>query len=137
MEKILVDSCIFIDIFRGNTQLYQDLLKQKVLLSSIVHMELIQGARDKIELEKIDKFLKKFKVFPITQKISKKSMELIKTYSISHGLLIPDALIAATAIIKNFPLWTFNQKDFRFISDLALYVAGDKSGEKSEKINLQ
>jgi predicted nucleic acid-binding protein len=47
MEKVLVDSCIFIDIFRGNRQLYQDLLKQKVFLNSIVYMELIQGSRDK------------------------------------------------------------------------------------------
>lgn len=89
-------------------------------------MELIQGSRDKIELEKIDKFLKQFKILPITQKISKKSMKLIKKYSISHGLLIPDALIAGTAITKNFPLWTFNRKDFKFIDDLIL--ATDERG---------
>jgi len=121
MEKVLVDSCIFIDIFRGNADLYGDLFKQKVFLNSIVYMELIQGSRDKIELEKIDKFLKDFKLLPITQKISEKSMELMKMYSISHGLLIPDALIAATAITQNLPLWTLNQKDFKFIRDLVLF----------------
>lgn len=121
MEKILVDSCIFIDIFRGNRQLYQDLLKQKVFLNCIVFMELIQGSRDKIELKRINKFLKDFKILPITQKISRKSMELMKTYSISHGLLIPDALIAATAIIKSLPLWTFNRRDFQFIDRLILF----------------
>ncbi len=127
MEKILVDSCIFIDIFRGNRQLYQDLLKHRVFLNSIVYMELIQGSRDKIELKKINKFLKDFKTLPITRKISKKSMELMKTYSISHGLLIPDALIAATAIIKNLPLWTFNQRDFQFIDRLILFELDDQS----------
>ena len=127
MEKILVDSCIFIDIFRGNRQLYQDLLKQKVFLNSIVYMELIQGSRDKIELKRIIKFLKDFKIIPINQKISKKSMELMKTYSISHGLLIPDALIAATAIIKNLPLWTFNRRDFQFIDHLILFELNDRS----------
>ena len=127
MEKILVDSCIFIDIFRGNRQLYQDLLKQKVFLNSIVYMELIQGSRDKIELGRINKFLKDFKILPITQKISKKSMELMKTYAISHGLLIPDALIAATAIIKNLPLWTFNRRDFQFIDHLILFESDDQS----------
>jgi len=123
MEKILVDSCIFIDIFRGNRQLYQDL----VFLNSIVYMELIQGSRDKIELERINNFLKDFKILPLTQKISKKSMELMKTYSISHGLLIPDALIAATAIIKNLPLWTFNRRDFQFIDRLILFNLDDQS----------
>ena len=127
MEKILVDSCIFIDIFRGDRQLYQDLLKQKVYLNSIVYMELIQGSRDKIELKRINRFLKDFKILPITQKISKKSMELMKTYSISHGLLIPDALIAATAIIKNLPLWPFNRRDFQFIDRLILFELDDRS----------
>ena len=127
MEKILVDSCIFIDIFRGNRQLYQDLLKQKVFLNSIVYMELIQGSRDKIELKRINRFLKDFKILPITQKISKKSMELMKTYSNSHGLLIPDALIAATALIKNLPLWTFNRRDFQFIDRLILFELDDQS----------
>jgi predicted nucleic acid-binding protein len=127
MEKVLVDSCIFIDIFRGNRQLYQDLLKQKVFLNSIVYMELIQGSRDKIELKRIDNFLKDFKILPINQKISKKSMELMNTYSISHGLLIPDALIAATAIIKNLPLWTFNRRDFQFIDHLILFELDDQS----------
>jgi predicted nucleic acid-binding protein len=90
-------------------------------------MELIQGSRDKIELKRINRFLKDFKILPITQKISKKSMELMKKYSISHGLLIPDALIAATAIIKNIPLWTFNRRDFQFIDRLILFELDDRS----------
>lgn len=118
MEKVLVDTCVLIDIFRGNEELYDDLKKQKISISSIVYMELIQGSRDKIELAKIDKFLKKFEIIPLNQKISKKSMELMKEYSLSHGLLIPDALIAATAITNNLPLWTFNQKDFKYIKGL-------------------
>jgi predicted nucleic acid-binding protein len=123
MEKVLVDTCIFIDIFRGNKQLYQDLLKQKIFVSSIVYMELIQGSRDKIEFKKIEKFLEKLQIIEVNQKISKKSLELMKKYSLSHGLLIPDAIISASAIIKNLPLWTFNRKDFKFIDDLVLFKA--------------
>jgi predicted nucleic acid-binding protein len=83
-------------------------------------MELIQGARDKRELEKIDKFLKKFEVKQIDEKTSEKSMKLMKEFSLSHGLLVPDALIAANAVIKGFPLWTFNKKHFKFIENLTL-----------------
>jgi predicted nucleic acid-binding protein len=90
-------------------------------------MELIQGSRDKIELKRINRFLKDFKIILINQKISKKSMELMKTYSISHGLLIPDALIAATAITKNLPLWTFNRRDFQFIDGLTLFELDGQS----------
>ena len=120
MEKVLVDSCIFIDIFRGSQQLYQDLSEYAVSISSMVYMELIQGARNKRELSKIDKFLTQFEIVSIDEEISQKSITLMKTYSLSHGLLIPDAMIAATAIIKEIPLWTFNKKDFRFIEKLRL-----------------
>jgi len=63
-------------------------------------MELVQGARNKGELAKIEKFLKQFDLIAVDKKTSNKSIELMKTYSLSHGLLIPDAFIAASAIVK-------------------------------------
>lgn len=121
MEKVLVDSCIFIDIFRGNHDLYLDLMRLDAAINSIVYMELIQGARDKQELSMIEKFLRRFELLSIDEDISRKSVTLMKTYSLSHGLLIPDALIAATAIIKRISLWSFNKRDFGFIEKLTLF----------------
>ncbi len=40
---------------------------------------------------------------------------------LSHGLLIPDAIIEATAIIHQIPLFTYNLKDFRFMPDIQLH----------------
>ena len=47
--------------------------------------------------------------------------ELIMSYSSSHGLLMGDAFIAATALTMDIELFTFNKKDFRFIKHLNLY----------------
>jgi predicted nucleic acid-binding protein len=44
----------------------------------------------------------------------------LRQYRLSHGLLIPDALIAATAINFNIPLLTKNQSDYRFIKEVNL-----------------
>jgi predicted nucleic acid-binding protein len=44
----------------------------------------------------------------------------MQTYALSHGLQIPDALIAATALALNIPLLSKNQRDYRFISGLSL-----------------
>jgi len=52
--------------------------------------------------------------------ISSFTVELIKTYRLSHGLLMSDALIAATSMINNFPLLTKNQSDYRFIPEINL-----------------
>jgi predicted nucleic acid-binding protein len=46
---------------------------------------------------------------------------LIDEYSLSHGLKIPDALIAASALALNMELFTYNLKDFSFIPDIKLY----------------
>ena len=42
-------------------------------------------------------------------------------YSLSHKITIPDALIAATALVHDISLYTLNIKDFRFIEELNLY----------------
>jgi predicted nucleic acid-binding protein len=51
---------------------------------------------------------------------TQKAIELIRTYHLSHGLLIADALIAATAITLQISLATKNHKDYRFIESLKL-----------------
>jgi predicted nucleic acid-binding protein len=45
----------------------------------------------------------------------------MEAYSLSHKLSVPDALIAATAIVHDVALYTLNVKDFHFISDIELY----------------
>lgn len=47
----------------------------------------------------------------------------METYSLSHKLSIPDAIIAATALVYDLELYTLNLKDFRFIPGLTLYLA--------------
>jgi predicted nucleic acid-binding protein len=89
-------------------------------LSSITQMELYYGAFNKREIHQLDKFLSDFYIYHLTPAISIKAVELIKIYSKSHNLNLPDALIAATAIIKQTPLITLNLKDFRYIDEVEL-----------------
>lgn len=83
-------------------------------------MELIVGCRDKKELQSLTRFFKRFQILPLTEQISLKSVKLLERYRLSHGLLIPDSLIAGTAIENNEDFITKNQKDFKFINGLRL-----------------
>jgi predicted nucleic acid-binding protein len=49
------------------------------------------------------------------------AIDLVEKYAKSHGLKIPDALIAATSICEEMPLLTYNVKDFKFIEKIRLY----------------
>ena len=101
------------------------LLKQigfeNISLSTITLMELFYGALNKRELLKIKKHMQDLEILHINKETDEIAVELIEKYSKSHGLRIPDALIAATAIQRKLPLFSFNIKDFKYIDRLSLY----------------
>jgi hypothetical protein len=121
---ILVDTDILIDVSRNIDIAINRLdLEEKtnqISISVITEMELIVGCRNKLELQHINKFLSRYDISQINDNISIFTVELIKTYRLSHGLLMSDALIAATSMINNFPLLTKNQSDYRFIPEINL-----------------
>jgi predicted nucleic acid-binding protein len=119
---LFVDTDILIDAGRGAEEAVGFLqnTQQNVTLavSAVTQMELLVGARNKSELREIERFLAQFYVVKLSEAITDKALALLRTYRLSHGLLIPDALIAATAITMNEPLASKNQRDYRFITEL-------------------
>ena len=92
-----------------------------MVVSAISAGEFMFGALDKADLAKIIKGLNAIKIIHVDETISEKSLELIQHYGLSHTLVVPDAFIAATALVHNLPLYTLNRKDFRFIEGIRLY----------------
>jgi len=135
-EYILIDTDILIDLSR-NIKLAVDFVEsaaKKSLLtaSSVTKMELIVGCRNKVELKNLNTFLLHFQVINLNSQISEIAIELLSKYRLSHGLLIPDALIAATAISENCSFATKNIKDYQFIEGLNLltYPSSKKGKEQ-------
>jgi len=83
-------------------------------------MELIVGCRNKTELRQLDELLKFFQIVKLTSQISDRAVFLLRQYRLSHGLLLADALIAASALAPNIAFITKNQRDYRFIEGLNL-----------------
>lgn len=83
-------------------------------------MELIVGCRNKTELRTLERFLSRFRVMGLNERISDTAIELLRRYRLSHGLLIADALIAATALSAEESFVTKNQRDYRFIEGFDL-----------------
>ena len=120
----ILDTDILIDAGRGVVEAIRclDRIEQEsgLAVSVITAMELNVGCRNKTELRQLESFLKRFQVLPLSEAISLRALALLHTYRLSHGLLIPDALIAATALELNLPLATKNQRDYAFIEGLDL-----------------
>jgi predicted nucleic acid-binding protein len=124
MPATIVDTDILIDTARGITEAVEFLKTREtastLAISVVTQMELTVGCRNKNEFAILKKFLRRFQVLPIGVEVSDAAAELLDNYHLSHGLLIPDALIAATAITFAEPFATKNQRDFRFIDGLNL-----------------
>ena len=121
---ILCDTNILIEFYKNNLQIVQELrqVKQNQLaISAITQAELYFGALNKAELEKIKQHLSMLHHLPIDISISNGFLQLMETYSLSHKLSLPDALIASTALVHNMELYTLNVKDFQFISSLKFH----------------
>ena len=123
-KSILIDTDILIDISReistAINRMKQEKLTNQLCISVITQMELIIGCRNKIEQQKLNKFLKGFTVININESISNQASKLLEKYRLSHGLLIADAFIGATAIIYDIPLLSKNQSDYHFINEIIL-----------------
>jgi predicted nucleic acid-binding protein len=125
MNALLLDTTVLIDLSRGNEQaadfIEQRFERKQLLAVSIVSaMELIVGCRNKNEVNKAQNLIAEFSLIQMTPAISRQAYQWLLSYSKSHGLLIPDALIGATAFVEQMELATDNVKDFQMLSDLQI-----------------
>ena len=124
LNMIIVDTDILIDAGRNVDDALaclEHLEDQfQLAISNITQMELIVGCENKNELQSLGLFLENFQVIHVNEQISDAATGLLNTYRLSHGLLIPDALIAATSITTDIPFISKNQRDYRFIEKLKL-----------------
>jgi len=121
---VLCDTNILIELSKNNQRIYQELKQiglSNFAVSSISAGEFVYGALNKTELAKIKKALQAIQIIHVSEAISEKALKLLEKHSLSHKLTIPDALIAATALIHGLEFYTLNLKDFRFIERIALY----------------
>jgi tRNA(fMet)-specific endonuclease VapC len=121
-DYLLCDTCVIIDFMNERSHELAELMENKTTLfiNSIIEMELLQGARNNIELRRIEKKLTAFRLLNMEQIIFDFATQFIRDYRLSHGLLLPDAVIGATAIYYQIPLFTYNRKDFGYLPSIGL-----------------
>lgn len=118
----MLDTDIVVDALRDFTlaiDYLEDVEQQGDLrISRPTQMELIVGCRNRAELQRLGRFLRRFTMLDLTESIGQSAVALLRQYRLSHGLLIIDALIAATALAHGETLYTKNVHHFRMIPGL-------------------
>lgn len=122
---MLYDTDILIWVFRGNVRAAR-LIDEDIgrSLSLISYMELLQGAASRREVRLIKSFLIEcgFMILPLTEDIGHRASIYIEEFSLSSGLRVADALIAATAAENRLQLCTGDDRHFRSIRELELSI---------------
>jgi len=118
MAKYLIDSDIIIWFLRGKreiVELIDELQKSGVpACSPISIIEVQLGVREK-EQEVTSDFLNSLEVYPIGREIANYTGNLIREYK-KKGISVKltDAVVAATCLLNNLTLVTYNIKHYPF-----------------------
>ena len=122
---MIFDTDIFIWVQRGNEKAARQMEKfEDNFLSIQSYMELFQGAENKAQHKYVKGFITSygFIVLPFTENIGHRASIYIEEYTLSSGLRSGDAIIAATAVENNMPLFSSNAKHFKMIKELKLKI---------------
>lgn len=125
LTGLLLDSTVLIDLSRGN-QTAADFIeeqrenRQTLFVAVISAMELIVGCRNKAEVKQAQALVAAFILLPATPDSSRLAYQWLLEYNKSHGLLISDAMIAATVAVNYLILATDNLRDFEMLPGLSI-----------------
>ena len=87
-------------------------------MSIVSAMELVQGCRSAADLVRVCRLLSRSTMLPVSSTGSRTALSLMETFALGHGLRIPDALIAVTALEHGLPLYTRNVRHLQMIPGL-------------------
>ena len=119
----LVDTDVWIDCLRSIPAALtwmQANRSEECAVPSIVAMELVAGCQNQAELMKTTKFLETFEVLCPEPSESVLALDILSKYKLSSGIGIPDCIIAAMALNRRLPLYSFNVKHFQSVPGLVL-----------------
>jgi len=118
---VILDTDVMVDALRQYPPALswlESLGGQEIILPGFVVMELIQGCRNRVEQEEIEKGLGSYIIVWPSPEMCDKAVSIFARYYLSHGLGLLDSLIGQMAVDLDLPLHTFNQKHYDAIPNL-------------------
>jgi predicted nucleic acid-binding protein len=115
---MIIDTDVLIWFFRGHAKAITELesiASGNRFVSIISYMELLQGVRNKSELKELKKLFEysEFIILPLNHDIGIIACRYLEQFSLSSGLRLEDALVAATASVCAEAIFTGNYKHFK------------------------
>lgn len=120
---MLIDTDVLIWYMKGNQKAFEAIENSGLFFISVItYMELVQGMRNKKELNQLRQAIHgwKAKILYISEDISAKALFFVEQYYLSHSVHLADALIAATAEANGLGVLTGNGKHYSIFKDVQI-----------------
>ena len=127
---ILVDTDVMIDLLRQYPPALawvNTLDDEEVLVPGFVVMELIQGSRNKLEQEKVERTFGGYRVAWPSHAACDDALSVFAARHLSRRIGILDVLIGQTAVALGLSLHTFNEKHYAAVPGLNTVRPYDKT----------
>lgn len=121
---IVIDTDIFVDHLRGYAPamaFFESLASQEdIFFSAITEAELVAGneCKEKAKKDGVLQFLNQWNKIVVSNQIAVLAGDLCR----DKELELPDAIIAASALVSKAELVTRNEKDFKKVIDLKIRI---------------
>ena len=120
----LIDSDVIIWVLRGRSELVELLLnlseEESIACSAINVLEVEVGAKPS-EMKAVRQHLESYEILPVLPSTARKAAEILRSSSRKpHRGEWADAIIAATALLNDLTLVTFNKQHYQY-RGLSLY----------------
>ncbi len=123
---VLVDTSVFVNFFKGtethSTRKFEEIVEQNFCVAPVVYQELLQGARDQREFDRLDSYLRtQIFCFPLDPVQTFGSAARLFFNARRQGITIRstiDCLIAQMAIEHDIPL-LHDDHDFDHIAKIS------------------
>ncbi len=115
---MIIDTDVLVWYLRGSESAKKAVEENLPFSVSVVTlMELMQGMKNKEEMKRLQKQMRKWNVniIQIDKEVSARAMFYVQEYALSHSMMLADGLIAATVVQNGETLLTANEKHYKFI----------------------
>ena len=120
----LIGTDVCVDLARGVPEAvaFFDHPPVEIRLSTVTYLELLGLSRSSAEQRRLRRFMAPYAVLSLGPMASSRAVELLLEHHLADGLEPLQALMAATALAHEIPLYTRNPGPFRNIPDLEVVV---------------
>lgn len=122
---MIFDTDILIWFLRGNENAKRAVEEHsEISISAVTYMELVQGMKNKKELQTLKELIENLdvRIIPITPLITDTAMGLVEEFYLSNSMELADALIAATCKEYGEILYTSNDKHYKVVDGLKMQI---------------